>query len=148
MGQFAAAIPLIAQGVSAVTGLSGSAEQKEGERAELDRQAELEKIAAKDRSIERRRRLNTVLAGQIAATGASGIAFEGTPQAVAKGDIRQFELEEAGAKLSDLERIAQLRRASRAARKSAQRSRRLGSILVPGPTGALGVIKDVRTINK
>ena len=128
MGQFA--IPILAAvGVSIGTlagvrqGQAFEAQGKE-RQAELDRQAEFEKISAKDRSIERRRRLNTVLAGQIARTGASGIQFEGSPQAIAKGDVSQFQLEEAGAQFSDLERISQLRRAGTSARRRGKQAKR------------------------
>ncbi len=127
MGQFA--IPLLIASTVATTvgGVQQSrafeAEGKQRE-AELNRQAELEGLTAKDRSIARRRRLNTVLAGQIAQTGARGIAFEGSPQAVAKGDIRQFELEKLGAQVSDLERITQLRRAGSAARRKGKEAGR------------------------
>ncbi len=127
MGQFA--LPLLIAS-TVVTGVAGVRQaqafeaQGKADQAELDRQAELERIGAKDRSIERRRRLNTVLAGQIARTGAAGITFEGTPAAVAKGDVLQFELEEAGAKFSELERISQLRRGGLAARRRGKQLKR------------------------
>jgi len=127
MGNFAVPL-LIASTVATTAGgiqqarvLEAEGEQK---KAELDRQAELERLTAKDRSIARRRRLNTALAGQIAQTGARGIAFEGSPQAVAKADIKQFELEKLGAQVSDLERITQLRRAGVSARQRGKQRKR------------------------
>lgn len=127
MGSFAIPLLVASAGVGIFAGVrQGQAFEAEGKerQSELNRQAELEKISAKDRSIERRRRLNTVLAGQIARTGAAGVTFEGSPQAVAKGDVQQFELEEAGAKFSDLERISQLRRAGSSARRAGKRAKR------------------------
>lgn len=132
------AAPLIISGVSSISGIGAQGQQAREQEANLNRQADLEKLAAKDRSIERRRRLNKVLAGQIASTGARGIAFEGSPQAVAKGDIRQFELEKLGAQVSDLERITQLRRSARSARKTAERSERTKDIFFP--TSAKGLL--------
>lgn len=129
------AAPLIISGLSSASGAGKAAEAGRQTEADLNRQVELEKLGAKDRSIERRRRFNKVLAGQIAETGARGIAFEGSPQAVAKGDITQFELEKTGAQVSDLEKITQLKRQARTARKSAERSQRTKDILLP-TTGA------------
>lgn len=135
MGTFA--LPLLAKAVTPLliastvaTGVGGiqqaGALEAQGKQTEADlkRQAELERLTAKDRSIARRRRLNKVLAGQIAETGARGIAFEGSPQAVAKGDIRQFELEKLGAQVSDLERITQLKRTGKSARRSGKQAGR------------------------
>ena len=127
MGQFAIPLLIASATTTALAGVrQGQALEAQGKQrqAELNRAAEIEKIAAKDRSIERRRRLNTVLAGQIARTGAAGIQFEGTPQAVARGDIQQFELEKAGARFTDLERITQLRRAGTSARRAGREGRR------------------------
>lgn len=127
MGQFAIPLLLASAGATAVAGVQEArALEAQGKQtqAELDRQAELEKLGAKDRSIERRRRFNKVLAGQIAETGARGIAFEGSPQAVAKGDIRQFELEKAGAQVSDLARITELKRVGLSAKRSGKQAKR------------------------
>ena len=136
MGAFAVPLLVASAATTAVAGVrQGQAFEAQGkaEQADLNRQAELERLGAKDRSIERRRRLNTVLAGQIARTGAAGITFEGTPAAVAKGDVQQFELEEAGAKFSDLERISQLRRAGSAARRRGKQAKRT-TLLQTGAT--------------
>lgn len=132
MGSFAAFIPAIVGGISTgIESISG-AKQSGKEEAEFLRQAELEKLSAKDRSIERRRRLNKVLAGQIAETGARGIAFEGSPQAVARADVRQAELERLGGQVSDLERITKLKKQARGARKQRQRQQRVTTILTRG----------------
>lgn len=124
MGAFVAVASLV---VSAAAGISQAKAQKaEGkvQQAELNRQADQEKLAAVDREGQRRRRLNEVLGTTIAQTGARGIQFEGSPQAIASAEITQAELAEAGAKVSDLSRIAQLRRAGKGARiQGRQRAR-------------------------
>jgi len=113
MGSFTAPV------LTAAAGIFTAGQQKEegkAQQAEFNRQAEQEKIAAVDREGQRRRRLNQVLGTTIAQTGARGISFEGSPQAVAKAEIGQVQLAEAGAKVSDLSKIAQLKRAGRAAK--------------------------------
>ncbi len=127
MGAFAIPLLIASTTATAIGGVQQAraleAQGKQTE-AELERQAELERLAAKDRSIERRRKLNIALGRQIAETGARGITFEGSPQAVAAGDIRQFELEKTGAQVSELERITQLRRAGRSARRTGRQAGR------------------------
>jgi len=113
MGDFTAPV------LTAVAGIFTAKQQREegkAQEAELNRQAETEKLASVDREGQRRRRVNQILATSITETGARGVKFEGSPQAVAAGDITQIGLAEAGAKVSDLSRIAQIKRAGRGAR--------------------------------
>jgi len=91
-------------------------QQGKTQQAELNRQADQEKIAAVDREGQRRRRLNEILGTSMAQTGARGVTFEGSPQAIAKGQIGQANLANEGAKVSDLSRISQLKRSGKAAR--------------------------------
>jgi hypothetical protein len=98
------------------------------QEAEFKRAAEQEKIAAVDREGQRRRRLNEVLGSSIAETGARGIKFEGSPQARAKGVIGQAELAQSGAKVTDLSRIAQLKRSGVSARITGK-NRSTGTLL-------------------
>ena len=113
MGAFAAPVLTAAAGI-----FQAGQEREEGkaQQAELNRQAEQEKIAAVDREGQRRRRINQILGTTIAQTGARGISFEGSPQAIAAAEIEQAGLAEAGAKVSELSRIAQLKRAGKAAK--------------------------------
>ena len=117
----AVSIAVASTAVSAGVGIRQSQLQKaagKSQQANLNRQAEQEKIAAIDREGQRRRRLNQILGTTITETGAKGIAFEGSPQAVATAEIEQAELAEAGAKVSDLSKISQLRRTGKAAKRA------------------------------
>ena len=128
MGAFAVPIAIASMVVSAGVGVQSSRQQKaegKAQQANLNRQAEQEKIAAVDREGQRRRRLNQILGTTIAETGARGIAFEGSPQAAATADIKQAELAEAGAKVSDLSKISQLRRAGKAAKRAGKSQSRM-----------------------
>lgn len=134
----AAAVPYIVAAVGAAgsiaTGVRASKQQKaEGEsrQNELNAQADQEKVAAIDREGQRRRRLNQLLGTTIAETGARGIAFEGSPQAIAAAEITQADLAESGAKVSDLSQISTLRRQGLSARRSGQ-NRAAGTLLKSG----------------
>ena len=92
MGSFALAAAVASTVVSAGVGIRQSQQQKQegkAQQANLNRQAEQEKIAAVDREGQRRRRLNQILGTTITETGARGIAFEGSPQAAASAYIKQ-----------------------------------------------------------
>ena len=119
MGAFAVPIAIASTVLSAGLGVNQALNEKaegKAQEADLERQAEQEKIAAVDREGQRRRRLNQILGTTIAETGARGIKFEGSPEAVAKAEIGQAGLAEQGAKISDLSRISQLKRAGKTAR--------------------------------
>ena len=121
-------------------------QKREGARTqqELNRQAEQEKIAATDREGQRRRRLNQILGTTIAETGARGLEFEGSPQAVATAEIEQAQLEESGTKVADLSRISQLRRAGKAAKirgKNAARGTLL-SAAADASVAGIGIAKS------
>ena len=120
MGSFAVAAAIASTVVSTGVGISQARGQRaEGkvQEAEFERAAEQEKIAASERELGRRRQLNQILGTTIAETGARGIAFEGSPTAVARRTIEDASLDQQGSKVSDLTRISQLRRAGTGARR-------------------------------
>ena len=123
--------------------MQAGAQKAEGkaQESELKRQAETEKLASIDREGQRRRRLNQILGTTIAETGARGIKFEGSPQAVAEAEIGQAGLAIEGAKVSDLTRIAQLKRAGRGARIRG-RQQATGTLLTTGAQ-TLGGVADL-----
>lgn len=137
----AAPIASAALGVSATAGILQARQQRaqgKAQEAELKRQAETEKLASIDREGQRRRRLNLILGTTIAETGARGIKFEGSPQAVARAEIGQAGLAIEGAKVSDLTRIAQLKRAGRGARiRGSQKA--AGTLLTTGAQTLSGI---------
>ena len=114
MGDFVAMAATIVSGVS-----QAKSQRDEGkvQQAEFNRMADQEKVASVDRERIRRRRLNQILGTNIAETGARGVKFEGSPQALAEGFINQSSLDEAGTKVSDLSKIAQLRRSGVGAKR-------------------------------
>jgi hypothetical protein len=60
---------------------------------EYEAQARQERMAARDREIERRQRLLKSLAKASVQFGAQGTTFEGSPSALLLNDFREFELE-------------------------------------------------------
>ena len=76
---------------SMITGIQAGNAQK----ANYEMQAQQEEFAAKDREVSRRQRLISSLASQNAYRGASGVrAFEGSPAAMMKSDIKQFDYDQ------------------------------------------------------
>jgi hypothetical protein len=63
-----------------------------GQQDQLNRQAEQEEVAAKEREIDRRKRLLSAMASQNAASAASGIrAYEGSALNMLKTDVNSYE---------------------------------------------------------
>lgn len=81
----------------------------------LEKQAEEEKVAAKGRELERRERLNKVLAQSAVSQAASGIGIEGTPESIALSTAKKASLSEGLESLSDRLRQASLKRQAKAA---------------------------------
>jgi hypothetical protein len=75
--------------VAAVSSVQAGNAQK----AEFQRQAEQEKLAARDREIERKGRLLKALSSRNVAAATSGGTLEGSPAALIKSDMRQYNLE-------------------------------------------------------
>ena len=97
---------------------------------ELDRQADQEKIGAEGRELQRREKLNDVLASNIVSLSGSGISGEGTPQSVSLESAKKASLSEGMIGLSDKLRQAQLRRQGKAAKR--QGTVQAGSTLLRG----------------
>jgi len=87
------------------------------QQIELDKQAEQEKIGAEGRELQRREKLNDVLASNIVSLSGSGISGEGTPQSVSLESAKKASLSEGMIGLSDKLRQAQLRRQGKAAKR-------------------------------
>ncbi len=86
---------LLSAGVSAYSAYEAgeAAEaQAKGQQDQLNRQAEQEEMAAKEREIDRRKRLLSAMASQNAASAASGIrAYEGSALNMLKTDVNSYE---------------------------------------------------------
>lgn len=104
------ALPLIL--LLATTALTLVTKKREADiqEVELERQAEEEKISAEGRELQRRQKLNKVLAANIVGQAASGIKGEGTPQSIALASAKQASTSEGIEALSDRLRQAQLKR--------------------------------------
>lgn len=145
MGTFATiAATVIGAGVG-ISQARGQRNEGKVQEAEFKRAAEQEKIAATDRERERRNRLNQILGTNIAQTGARGIAFEGSPTAVAGQTIEQASLEQQGAKISDLTRISQLKRAGKGAIRTAK-NRSTATLLNTASSTLLGGAKIAQSL--
>ena len=91
LGLSSAAWSGISTAGSMITGIQAGNAQK----ANYEMQARQEEFAAKDREVTRRQRLIASLSSQNAARGASGVrAFEGSPAAMMKSDIKQFDYDQ------------------------------------------------------
>lgn len=89
------AIATAALVLTAIAGLGQAFQQKQTGKAQsqaLKAQAKEEEVAARDRELQRKTRLNKVLAAQIAGQGASGVTGEGSQQAIALNSIREASL--------------------------------------------------------
>lgn len=98
---------LIASTVLTVKGQIDSAKSQE---IEFERQAEEEKISAEGRELQRRQKLNKVLAANIVGVSTSGISGEGTPASIALESAKQASLSEGIEGLSTRLKQAQLKR--------------------------------------
>ena len=89
------ALGLLSAGISAYSAYEAgeAAEaQAKGQQDQLNRQAEQEEMAAKEREIDRRKRLLSAMASQNAASAASGIrAYEGSALNVLKTDMDAYD---------------------------------------------------------
>jgi len=84
-------------GQFALAALSGLASVRAGQQQEVNyqMQADQERFAARDREVQRRRRIVAALASQNACRGATGVrAFEGSPAAMMKNDQALFEYDQ------------------------------------------------------
>lgn len=99
-----------------------AASQRKGaldaQAADVERQADQERISAEGRELERRQRLNKVLAANVVGLVTSGISGEGTPAAISLSSARQASISEGLEGLSARLRDAQLKRQASSLRSS------------------------------
>lgn len=102
------------------TAVTADAQKKaaKAQEYELERQAEQEKISAESRELERRQRLNKILAANVVSQAASGIKAEGTPESIALESAKQASLSEGIESLSDKLRQAALKRQAAETRRA------------------------------
>lgn len=83
------------QGISTAGSMIMDVRAGNAEAAAYKQQAQQEEFAAKDREIQRRKRLISSLASQNAYRGATGVrAFEGSPAAMMKSDREEFDYDQ------------------------------------------------------
>lgn len=83
-------------GLAAASGVLGASAQVKAagaQQVELDLAARQEKLAATDREVQRKRRLNAVLGTQAAQAAASGVAFSGSVANVSVSDAEQASVD-------------------------------------------------------
>jgi len=95
----------------------GNYQQGKATQYEYQRQAEQEKLAARDREIERRNRLLRALSQRTVAAAAGGSSLEGSPAALINRDVREFNLESLSSEASSASTQAGLRAAGTNARR-------------------------------
>ena len=100
------------------------------QEADLERQAETEKLAAKEQELSRRERLNKVLSANIQAVS-SMASGEGSPQSVALQSAKIASQSEAAESLSDRIRQDLLKRQARQA-SSISKTRATSTLLNAG----------------
>lgn len=100
---------------TAVTARTQSNAAKRDE-IEFELQEEQEQMEAEGRELQRRQKLNKVLAGNIVGLAGAGIAGEGTPESIALESAKQASVSEGLESLSDRLKQAQLKRQAATAR--------------------------------
>jgi hypothetical protein len=98
----------------------GQREAGKQQEYNLERQAEIEELSAEGEEIQRRERLNKVLAANVASASAAGITGEGSPQSLSLETARRASSSEASESLSSRLRQDMLKREGKAARKAGQ----------------------------
>ena len=79
--------------LAATTAAYGQYQAGKATQYEYRRQAEQEKLSARDREIERRNRLLGALASRTVAAAAGGATLEGSPSALIARDVKEYGLE-------------------------------------------------------
>jgi hypothetical protein len=128
-------------GVAVVGGLVQAESQKniaDAQAFELDRQAEQEKISAEGLELQRRQKLNKVLAANVVGLSTSGISGEGTPASIALGSAQQASISEGLEGLSSRLKQAQLKRQSINATRTGQ-AQRASTLLTTGVRAAQSI---------
>lgn len=123
----------VAAGVTGVltlfTGLAAAGEQARA--GELESRALLkanddERIAARDRSLDRRRKLLRVISAQNAQIGASGVLVQGTPGAIQMADREELALEQVRDDATTSARVLNRAKSAQAAARGGVRRGNIG----------------------
>lgn len=126
-------------GSGVLTGLLGATvvgqaymqkQQADAQAAEIERQAEQERVAAEGEELQRRQRLNKAMAANVVSQSMSGIAGEGTPESIAMESAKQISLSEGMENLSDRLRRSQLQRMAKNTKRAGTLA--AGSTLLKG----------------
>lgn len=102
---------------SSATAAYGSYQAGKAQQYEYQRQADQEKLAARDREIERRNRLLKSLSQRTVAAASGGAALEGTPTALINRDVREYGLESLSADAMSASTQAGLKAAGKNAKR-------------------------------
>lgn len=117
----AQALPFIYLGVTAAAGAASAIQARNAgklQQIEYQRQAKEEEVSARDREIERRRRLVQALASQNAEAGALGIdPTTGSRRAITLEDVRLARMDDLTDRAMTSRRSVSLRSAGRSARR-------------------------------
>ena len=120
---------------SAVVGAAQQRRAGDIQAIEIEQQADQEKLSAESRELERRQKLNRVLALNVVGQAGSGIKGEGTPQSIALESAEQAGLSENVISLSERLKAAQRKR--QAASASATGRIQATSTLLKGASQAV-----------
>jgi hypothetical protein len=117
----AQALPFIFLGATAAAGAASAIQSRNAgklQQIEYKRQAQEEETSARDREIERRRRLVQALASQNAEAGALGLdATTGSRRAITLEDVRRARMDDLTDRAMTSRRAVSLASAGRAARR-------------------------------
>jgi hypothetical protein len=137
MGEFAAAAAIGTTVASGLLQAHTARRQGQQEQVALEMQARQEEGAAREREVERRRRLVRALSSQIAVRGRQGIDMgSGSAAAIARSDASLADLDRMTGRVNVQRQTAQLRQQGRMARRMG-RTRAATSLLDTGRDVAL-----------
>lgn len=106
--------------VTGAIAAKGQLDAAEAQEFELERQKDQEKISAEGKELQRRKKLNKVLAANVVGQSTSGISGEGTPSSIALESAKQASISEGIEGLSSRLKQAQLSRQAKQAFKTGQ----------------------------
>ena len=132
----AAAVPIMI-GLTAATTVYSISEQRKAaadQKGELELQQRQENLAAADREIQRKRRLNAILGSQAAAAAAGGVMNSGSIANISISDAKQARTDTLVDRVNTATRINALRRQSSSISGEAN-ARTAGTIMGAANTG-------------
>ena len=114
----------------ASTAYSAKASKEAGKQQQydLERQADQEKMGAQNQEIQRREKLNKVLASNMASASAMGVSGEGSMQAISLETAKRASSSEGAMSVSDRMRQDLLKREGKAA-KSAGKTQAMSTLI-------------------